>query len=80
MREWSIRTAKDHLSELVDAAQEAPQSITRRGRQTVIVLSAKDYERLQRQLGPLTSFFALAGLEDVEIERVESAVRDEGEL
>jgi prevent-host-death family protein len=80
MREWSIRTAKDHLSELVEAAQDAPQSITRRGRRAAVILSAKDYERLQRQLGSLTSFFARAGMEDVEIERVEAAVRDEGEL
>ncbi len=80
MREWSIRAAKDHLSELVEAAQAAPQAITRRGRHAVVVVSTKDYDRLQRQLGPLTRFFARAGLEDVAIERVEAAVRDEGEL
>ena len=80
MREWSIRDAKDHLSELVEAAQRAPQAITRRGRQAVVVLSKNDYERLHRQLEPLTQFFARAGLEDVEIERVKAAARDEGEM
>jgi antitoxin Phd len=80
MREWSIRDAKDHLSELVEAAQQDPQAITKRGRQAVVVLSRKDYERLQRQLEPLTSFFARAGLEDVEIERVKAVMRDEGEV
>lgn len=80
MRKWSIRTAKDHLSELVEAAQGAPQSITRRGRQAAVVISAKDYERLQRQRGPLTGFFATAGMDDVAIERVEAAPRDESEL
>ena len=80
MREWSIREAKDRLSELVEAAQHGPQAITKRGHQAVVVLSRNDYERLQRQLEPLTSFFARAGLEDVEIERVKAAPRDEGEL
>src|SRR6184192_1454124 len=80
MREWSIRDAKDHLSELVEAAQRGPQAITKRGRQAVVVLSRNDYERLQRQLEPLTSFFARAGLEDLEIERVKATVRDEGEV
>jgi len=80
MREWSIREAKDRLSELVEAAQHGPQAITKRGRPAVVVLSCNDYERLQRQLEPLASFFARAGLEDVEIERVRAAPRDEGEL
>jgi prevent-host-death family protein len=80
MREWSIRDAKDRLSELVEAAQTGPQAITKRGRQTAVVLSKSDYERLQRWREPLTSFFARAGLDDVEIERVKAAVRDEGEF
>jgi prevent-host-death family protein len=79
MREWSIRNAKDRLSELVEAAQQGPQAITKRGRPAAVVLSNSDYERLQRQLEPLTSFFARAGLDDVEIQRVKAAARDEGE-
>ena len=79
MHEWSIRDAKNHLSEVVEAAQRAPQAITKRGRPAVIVLSKKDYDRLQQQREPLTSFLA-RGLEGVEIERIEGAMRDEGEL
>ncbi len=79
MHEWSIRAARDHLSEVVEAAQRAPQTITKRGRPAVVVLSKKDYDRLQQQREPLTSFFA-RGLEGVEIERIEGAMRDEGEL
>ena len=80
MREWSIRGARDHLSELVEAARQAPQSITRRGRPAVVVMSIEDYDRLHRRDGTLSRFFAGAGLEDVAIERVEAAVRDDGEL
>ena len=56
-----------------------PLSTTKRGRPVVIVLSKKDYDRLQQQREPLTSFFA-RGLEGVEIERIEGAMRDDGEL
>jgi prevent-host-death family protein len=80
MPEWSIRHAKDRLSELVAAAQLGPQIITRRGRCAAVVLSQQDYERLRRQRKPLTSFFARSGLDEVEIERTEAAVRDDFEL
>jgi len=80
MNEWSIRDAKDHLSELVTAAQDNPQIITRRGRCAAVVLSQQEYDRLHRQMEPLTSFFARSGFDQIELERIEAAVRDEGEL
>jgi prevent-host-death family protein len=80
MHDWSIRDAKDHLSQLIEAAQREPQAITRRGRRAAILLSEQEFERLQRQAEPLSNFFARAGLEDVEIERVEASVRNEGDL
>ena len=79
MRDWSIRDAKDRLSQLVEAAQHEPQAITRRGRRTAILLSEREFARLKGQVEPLASFFA-RGLEGVEIERIEGAMRDEGEL
>ena len=80
MKNWSIRDAKDHLSELVDAAQNAPQAITRRGRCTAVVLSREEFDRLQRQREPISAFFARSGLDQIELERVQAAVRDEGEF
>ena len=80
MQNWSIRAAKDHLSELVDAAQDSPQGITRRGHCAAIVLSQREFDRLRRRSEPLSSLFARAGLEDVEIERIEAAPRDDVEL
>ena len=50
MHEWSIRDAKNHLSEVVEAAQQSPQAITKRGRPAVVVLSKNDYDRLLQQL------------------------------
>jgi prevent-host-death family protein len=80
MHDWSIRDAKDHLSQLIEAAQNEPQAITRRGRWAALLISEREFKRLQRQAEPLTSFFARAGLEDIDIERVKAASRDEGEL
>jgi prevent-host-death family protein len=80
VEEWSIRNAKDHLSELVAAAQNRPQVITRRGRCAAVVLSQQEFERLNQQIEPLSSFFARSGFDQIDIERVEAAVRDEGEL
>ena len=79
MEHWSVREAKDQLSRLIDAAQSAPQAITKRGRDAVIVLSKPEYDRLLRRREPLTDFFA-RGLRGVEIERIEGTMRDEGEL
>ncbi len=79
MDTWSIRDAKDHLSEVVEAAQKAPQAITKRGRDAVVVLSKREYERLRRGREPLSRFLA-RGLAGLEIERIEGAMRDEGEL
>jgi prevent-host-death family protein len=46
---WQLQDAKTHFSELVDAALEGkPQHVTRRGKSAVVVVSAEDYDRLQR--------------------------------
>jgi antitoxin Phd len=80
MSEWSIRAAKDRLSELVAAAQDAPQIITRRGRSAAVVLSQQEFDRLRRQVEPLTSFFARSGFDQIDLKRIEAAARDEGDL
>jgi prevent-host-death family protein len=80
MKNWSLRDAKDHLSELVTAAQDEPQIITRRGRRAAVVLSDEEYDRLRQRREPLSSFFARSGFDEIEIERIEGAMRDEGEF
>jgi prevent-host-death family protein len=80
MHEWSIRDAKDHLSELVAAAQDAPQAITRRGRCAAVVLSREEFERLRRQREPLSAFFARSGLDQIELERIQASPREDVEL
>ncbi|WP_394821924.1 type II toxin-antitoxin system Phd/YefM family antitoxin [Pendulispora albinea] len=46
-RLWQIQDAKNRLSEVVDnARQYGPQVITRRGKETAVVLSYEQYTRL----------------------------------
>lgn len=44
---WSLQDAKNKLSAVVDAAAGGePQIVTRRGVETAVVISYRDYERL----------------------------------
>lgn len=55
--EWSLQDAKNKFSAVVEAAVKGtPQTVTKRGKPTVVVLSIKDYERLNRPRLPTRSF------------------------
>ena len=43
---WQLQEAKNHLSEVIKMAEEAPQSITRRGEKVAVVISIESYEKL----------------------------------
>lgn len=44
---WQLQHAKDHFSELVEAAlRSGPQEVTRHGKSTVMVISRQEYDRL----------------------------------
>jgi len=46
---WTLQDAKNRFSAVVDAAARGePQKVTRRGKWVSVVLSAEDYQRLQR--------------------------------
>ena len=51
---WQLQEAKAKFSELVQKAiDEGPQTVTRRGKEAVVVLSAKSYELMRkRQIEP----------------------------
>ena len=47
MVEWSLRDARIRFSAVVNAALDgAPQTVTRRGKPTVVVIAVEDYRRL----------------------------------
>ena len=46
---WTLQDARNRFSAVVDAAARGePQRVTRRGKWVSVVLSAEDYQRLQR--------------------------------
>ena len=45
---WSLEDAKNRFGEVVNAARQSPQTITRRGKPLVVVLDAMEYDRIQR--------------------------------
>ena len=51
---WALQDAKNRLSEVVaEAERNGPQVITRRGRETAVVLSFDEWKRLSRRGGGL---------------------------
>jgi antitoxin Phd len=47
-RSWSVQDAKNHFSEVVEAARRQPQTVTKHGEPAVVVVAANEYERLRR--------------------------------
>ena len=65
--EWQLQHAKSRLSELIASADvSGPQVITVRGQRKAVVLSAAEYERLNRgaTAGSLVQFFRDSPLGD----------------
>jgi len=55
---WTVAQAKAKLSELIEHARaHGPQTITRNGRRTAIVIDAEEWERRTRRRGTLADFF-----------------------
>jgi prevent-host-death family protein len=56
---WTVAEAKAKFSAVVDRAQtQGPQTITRNGRQAVVVVAAEEWERKTKRSGSLAEFFA----------------------
>ncbi len=47
MRTWALQDAKARLSEVVRAAKKEPQTITLRGEEAAVLVSAEEYRRLK---------------------------------
>jgi len=47
MKHWALQDAKARFSELLRAAKKEPQSITLRGEEAAVLVSAAEYRRLQ---------------------------------
>ena len=69
---WQLQTAKARFSELFRRArEEGPQTVTRQGREQVVVLPLEEFERLtkrKRQPRSLVQFFAKSPLSDIDLD------------
>ena len=81
-RIWSVQDAKNRFSEVVEAAQHRPQTVTKHGKPAVVVVAANEYERqrrLEHMKAPSFAELLLAMPSDgKEFERLEGSMREPG--
>jgi prevent-host-death family protein len=68
-KKWQLQEAKNKFSEVVRrASEEGPQTVTKHGKDSVVVLSAEDYRKLEQPKTSLVEFFQKSPLAKVEID------------
>jgi prevent-host-death family protein len=75
---WTLALAKARFSEVVDRAQAGPQTITRNGKPSVVIVSAEEWARKTVRKGTLPEFLLASPLRgaDLELERRPDTPRD----
>src|ERR1700731_1478176 len=58
---WTLAGAKARLSEVVDRAQAGPQTITRNGKPSAVIVSAEEWARKTVRKGTLAEFLLASG-------------------
>lgn len=82
-RVWQLQEAKNKFSEVVEQAlANGPQVITKRGVETVIVLSYTEYRSMMLSRKKLSSFFRESPLvgDDLDLTRDKTELRPDVEL
>jgi prevent-host-death family protein len=75
---WTLAGAKARLSEVVDRAQAGPQTITRNGKPSAVVVSAEEWARKTLRKGTLAEFLLASPLGGaaLDLERQRDTPRD----
>ncbi|MBM2715230.1 type II toxin-antitoxin system prevent-host-death family antitoxin [Mesorhizobium caraganae] len=75
---WTVARAKARLSEVIERAQAAPQTITRNGKPSVVVVSVEEWQRKTARKGTLAQFLLESPLRgaDLDLERLRDEPRD----
>ena len=75
---WSVAEAKARLSEVLDQARAAPQTITRNGKRAAVVVSIDEWERRNNRAGTLADFLAASPLRGsrIRVDRARDRPRD----
>lgn len=75
---WTVAEAKAKLSEVISRAEaDGPQTITRNGRRSVVVVAADEWEKKTKRTGTLAEFFAASPLRgsNLKIKRLPGRLR-----
>ncbi len=68
-KKWQLQEAKNRFSEIVrKATEEGPQTVTKHGKDSVVVLSVDDYRKLEQPKTSLVEFFQKSPLSEVELD------------
>ena len=79
MEHWQLQDAKNRFSEVVKKAiMNGPQVVTRRGVETVVVISVDEYRKLTKPKTTLSEFFKESPLKNsnIDLERVKEYPRE----
>lgn len=77
--DWTVSGAKAHFSEVVERALSAgPQTVSRNGRNAVVVVSFDEWRRKTARKGSLAEFFAASPLRGsgIDLERATDGPRE----
>ncbi|HSA81864.1 MAG TPA: type II toxin-antitoxin system Phd/YefM family antitoxin [Geminicoccaceae bacterium] len=75
--EWQLQRAKAKFSELVQRAiDEGPQTVTRHGKPTVVVLSAEQFDLMKKRQITFKDLLAMVSLDDLDLERNQDLPRE----
>jgi antitoxin Phd len=81
-RRWSVQDAKNRFSEVVEAAQREPQTVTKHGKPAVVVVAVDEYERLRKlqhlKAPSFTQLLLAMPTDGGEFERLEGRMREPG--
>ncbi|MEQ9640285.1 MAG: type II toxin-antitoxin system Phd/YefM family antitoxin [Alphaproteobacteria bacterium] len=76
---WSVAEAKAKFSQVIEEARHhGPQTITRHGKDAVVVVSAEEWDRRTKPTDTLADFFRNSPLRGsgIDLERVKEYPRD----
>ena len=82
MDDWTVAQAKAKLSEVIERAMSGtPQTITRHGKNAVVVVAAADWQRRTERKGTLADFLLASplresGLDLSDEDRINGGMRD----
>ena len=76
-KRWQLQEAKAEFSRLVDlCSTDGPQTITKHGVPTVMVMSVADYKSLKKTTPSFKAFLRTAPLGELDLKREKARNRD----